>query len=129
MQGATISFNGHLRQGIFTNAYGFHSINLPEGHYSLVSTHTSFKPDNVQIELHKNLLLNIQIHSSKSLLKEVILTAHNGRNSNILTIHAGVQRISIKPIQNIPCLLKETDILKTILLLLFYYPIYLNIKN
>src|ERR1700761_3015137 len=70
LTGATISFPGHPGLGVTTNAYGFYSITLPEGQYSMVITFSGYEPDTVALDLKQNLIQNRTLSNGKSQLQK-----------------------------------------------------------
>lgn len=114
--GASVSFVGHPGIGVAANAYGFYSITMPEGKYTLLASFTGYAIDTITVDLHKDVTLNINLKTSQSQLKEVVVSAGSQRE-NITKTPAGVQKLSIEEIKNVPVLFGEKDVLKTIQLL------------
>ncbi|MEJ0083963.1 MAG: carboxypeptidase-like regulatory domain-containing protein [Puia sp.] len=50
--GATVSFTGQ-HKGVNTNAYGFFSITLPEGHYIITVSYVGYFSKSLEISLDK----------------------------------------------------------------------------
>lgn len=117
LSGATISFAGHPGIGVATNGYGYYSISVPGGNYSLIASYTGYRTDTLTIAVLKNLIVNPKLHSTERNIKEVVVSAHAGKNTNILSSPAGMQRMSIQSIRDVPVLLGEKDVLKTMQLL------------
>jgi hypothetical protein len=114
---ATVSFLELPGKGVTSNSYGFYSISIPEGSYTMLTSYTGYVTDTVKITLTKNLLINKNLASASGQLQEVKIKSSSGRSNNILTQPAGVQRLNIKDLNNVPVLLGEKDVLKTIQLL------------
>lgn len=116
LSGATIAFQAHPGLGVSTNAYGFYSITLPEGRYSLLISYSGYSMDTVEIDLVQNMVLNRGISSTGNAMQEVVVTARKAM-TNILRTPPGVQSLSMEDIKNVPVLLGEKDVLKTMQLL------------
>ena len=101
--------------GISSNAYGYFSLTLPIGKYSLIIQFMGYKTKTVPLDLKENIKLTIDMEDESIALKEVTIT---GEKNNINIVQNDlISKISIKEIQNIPVILGEKDILKTIQLL------------
>jgi CarboxypepD_reg-like domain/TonB-dependent Receptor Plug Domain len=114
--GTTVIIKEIPNTGVTTNAYGFYSITLPEGKYTVETSYVGYKPFVQIVELNKNVKLNIEIGTSVKDLNEVEITAEK-KNQNITKSQMGVEKLDIQEIKNIPVLFGEKDILKTIQLL------------
>ena len=115
LAGATVSFPERPGMGVVTNAYGYYSITLPNGNYSVVVSFSGYLPDTNRIDLHRNIVLNGMLSAGGSALQQVVVAARKG--VNILKTPPGVQRLSMTDIKEVPVLLGEKDVLKTIQLL------------
>jgi hypothetical protein len=105
-----------LVKGVSTNSYGFYSLSLPEGKYTIRFSYIGFKNVERVINFTKDQILNIEIEPAIIALDEVIVSDENDYNK-VTSTESGVEKISLKNIQNIPVLFGEKDILKTIQLL------------
>lgn len=114
--GATVSVRELSGSGVSANAYGFYSITVPAGSYTVVTSFTGYVTDTLKLVLNNNTVRNVNLLASNSQLKEVVVRS-SAKNGNILTNPAGVQRLTVEDIKNVPVLLGEKDILKTIQLL------------
>ncbi|MDB4922084.1 TonB-dependent receptor [Mucilaginibacter sp.] len=117
LPGATVSFLQLSGVGVSANSYGFYSVSIPEGSYTLVATYTGYHTDTLHIDLKGNLQHNINLEAASSQLKEVKISSSSSRSGNVLTAPPGVQKLTVNDIKNVPVLLGEKDILKTIQLL------------
>jgi len=117
LPGATVGFLELPGTGISTNTYGYYSISVPEGTYTVIATYTGYKTDTLHIDLKNDVQNNIGLQTSSNQLSEVKIKSSSSRSNNILTSPAGAQKLSIEDIKNVPVLLGEKDVLKTIQLL------------
>ena len=105
-----------IGKGVVTNEYGFYSITLPEGKYKLQITYLGFKDIIRQIQLNTNLKLDIQLEEASETLDEVVIT-ENIEKVNIKTPQMSVNKLSSATIKQIPVVLGESDVIKSIVLL------------
>lgn len=102
-------------KGCLTNTYGFYSLSLPEGKFTLRFSYLGYEKNEQVLILDKNKTLNIGLSPSLLALGEVIVSSgHDDRNING---EPGVEKLIPKAIESIPVLFGEKDILKTIQLL------------
>ena len=114
--GASILIKELPGTGVSTNAYGFYSLTIPKGNYTLIVRYIGFKTKVELITLITSRILNIQLEPEPIRVKEVIVTGERS-NENVTSMEIGSNKLEIKQIQSIPVLLGEKDILKTIQLL------------
>lgn len=105
-----------LGTGSVTNAYGFYSITLPAGDYTLRSSYVGFADFTKQISLSENIKLDIELDEEGTKLTDVVITAEK-KNKNIESIEMSKEKISIAKIKSIPAVFGEVDIIKAIQLL------------
>ncbi|MFK7831651.1 MAG: carboxypeptidase-like regulatory domain-containing protein [Winogradskyella sp.] len=102
--------------GTVTNEYGFYSITLPSGTYEIQVSYLGFKTITETIVLTENLTKNYQLEEAAESLDEVIITEDVER-LNIKKPQMSVNSLSIKTIKNMPVVLGEVDVIKSITLL------------
>src|SRR5687767_6183079 len=112
--GATVTISG-LGKGIASNQYGFYSITLPRGTYTVIASFTGYQPQPIDITLDKNIQHNFSL-SQKAVLQEVIVSSRR-RDGNVNNAQMGTIDLSINRVKSTPVLLGETDLLKTLQLL------------
>lgn len=113
--GATITIKGNSK-GISSNQYGFYSLTLSEGQYTLVCSSVGYRPQVINLDLDKNILLNFSLTLGTALSQEVILTARR-RDHNVKNAQMGKITLPIEQIKSVPAFLGEVDLLKVIQLL------------
>lgn len=113
--GVTIWEKGSL-SATTTNVYGFYSLTLPAGQHSITFSYTGFETQNVSVEFESNKTVDIKLSDANTELDEVVVTAER-RDDNITSPQMGVEKISMKQVENVPVFMGEKDILKTIQLL------------
>ncbi len=113
--GATVSVQGQSR-GISSNQYGFFSITLTPGTYTLVCSYVGYLPKTMELNLTANRQLTLAILPRSSTAQEVIVTSKR-RDANVKNAQMGRINLSQEQIKAVPALLGEVDLLKTIQLL------------
>ena len=63
-----------LNIGAYTNEYGFYSITLPKGNYTLQISYIGFETFSEKLEIDQNVKKNFSLKESKQELKEVVIT-------------------------------------------------------
>lgn len=114
--GASIRIIELPHSGTSTNSYGFYSLAAPEGNYTLQFSYIGYQTFTQKILLHKSEVLNVSL-SSKTSLQEVIISANKPNNDQITSPQMGLEKLNMAQINQVPVLLGERDILKTITLL------------
>jgi hypothetical protein len=105
-----------LQAGTMTNEYGFYSITLEEGTYQLQISYLGFKTITQTLELNADKTLNFKLEESAESLDEIIITEDVER-LNIKKPQMSVNSLSIKTIKQLPVVLGEVDVIKSITLL------------
>ncbi|MFK8038780.1 MAG: TonB-dependent receptor [Crocinitomicaceae bacterium] len=114
--GARISVSEIPGKGALTNVYGFYSLTLPTGTYTINYQFVGYETISVKVDLSENISKTIELKISSELLNEVEVTAEK-LGENLKTTEMGVEKINVKDIESIPVLFGEKDILKTMQLL------------
>lgn len=99
-----------------SNEYGFYSLTLPAGKYILQITAIGLQSQIDSLNLDADIRLNIFLEEEVKSLEGVIVSAQS-RGRSISSPQMGMERISTREIKNVPVLLGERDILKTMQLL------------
>ena len=105
-----------IQKGAVTNTYGFYSLTLPEGVYKVQISYLGFTDQIYNIDLTKNVKLDVALDESTESLDEVIIEEDVERVS-IKRPQMSVNRLSAETIKQIPVILGEADVIKSILLL------------
>lgn len=113
--GATVVVKEVPNTGKAANEYGFYSITLPKGNYTLRATYIGYDEMLKTITLDKNLKIDWNLESGKT-LEEVVVKATK-EDENITKTSMGTEKLDIKEIAKLPVLFGEKDVLKTIQLL------------
>lgn len=115
LSGATVYPQENPSTGITTNSYGYFSLTLPKGKYTLIVRFLGYKTKSIPLDLNDNIQISCDLEEESIALGEITITGDKN-NSNVVQNEL-ISRINVKEIQNIPVILGEKDILKTIQLL------------
>lgn len=102
-----------LKIGTFTNEYGFYSLTIPKGTYEIEISSIGYETQTITINLEENTKQNISLSESTQQLDEIVIT-DNPYKTNIRKPEMSVNKIAISTIKQMPVVLGEVDILKSI---------------
>jgi len=114
--GASVRIKELPQKGTSTNSYGFYSITIPEGDYTLIYTYIGYETTSKQVSLHKNQVIDMMLAPSNT-LKEVVIGSNRPNNDQVLSPEMGVEKLNMAQINSVPVVFGEKDILKTITLM------------
>jgi hypothetical protein len=97
--------------GAITNTYGFYSISVTPGTYTIEFSYVGYSSEVRNIELSENTRLDIELSAERQQLDEVVVTASGG---NVRNIEMSTARLDINTIKSIPPFLGEVDVIKSI---------------
>lgn len=113
--GATVLIT-ELASGNITNVYGFYSITVPAGDYTIEYRYIGFVTQSQPISLTSNRRIDIELAEDQTQLQEVVITAEP-EDQNVTSTEMSVAQLDIKTISKIPVFAGEVDIIKSIQLL------------
>ncbi len=105
-----------IEAGTTTNEYGFYSITLPKGNYTIQISYLGYDTSNQTIQLNEDKSVNLSLKESPETLDNVIITA-DIEKINIRKPQMSVNTLTVKTIKQIPVVLGEVDVIKSITLL------------
>ncbi|MCS6822363.1 MAG: TonB-dependent receptor [Microscillaceae bacterium] len=113
---AATVFVNELKVGVTSNTYGFYSLSLPAGSYTLTISYIGYKTQTLSLSLNQNLIKNFELQPDNLTLSEVEVTSEKS-DENIRSVEMSVNKLDIKTIKKIPALLGEVDVIRSIQLL------------
>ena len=113
--GATVVVKGTSR-GVATNAYGFYSLSLEPGDYTLSYEYLGFSPEQREIQLTSNLKMDIELSEDVAMLEEVVVLGE-AEDQNVTDLEMSTNKLDIATIKSLPTLLGEVEIIRSIQLL------------
>lgn len=107
-----------LNTTVYTNEYGFFSVTLPEGSYTIEVMASGFNSYTEKILLDKDQRRNFFLKEENKQVKQLDEIAVTGKNkANIRKPEIGVNKLTINTIKQMPVVLGEVDIIKSLLFL------------
>ena len=113
--GATVYVN-ELKSGTVTNAYGFYSLTLSEGEYTIDFRYIGYESSSTTVSLDANKKLDIELISLDIQLEDVVVS-DVAEDYNVSSIEMSTSKLDISKVAEIPTFLGENDIIKAIQLL------------
>lgn len=113
--GATATAKG-VGTGSVTNAYGFYSLSLPPGTYTIEFSYVGYTIQTREVNLTANVKLDVELAEKEDALEEVVVTAER-EDANVKNVEMSTNRLDIKTVQRVPALLGEVDLVRAIQLL------------
>ncbi len=105
-------------KGAATNEYGFYSMSLPAGNYSLVFRYLGFDDVKKSVNLQQNQSLNVRLGENANLLKMVEISAAREKvKEHVKSTEMGRLSVPIEILKRTPVLFGEADIIKAVQLL------------
>ncbi|KAB1231266.1 TonB-dependent receptor [Chryseobacterium viscerum] len=104
---------------VVANEYGFYSLSLPEGKYTIIISNPGYKDFEQQITVDKNIKIDLPLIQQEEVSKAIDEVVISGikKDKNLTSAQMGTETLSIKSIEKLPVLFGEKDVMKTIQLL------------
>ena len=99
-----------------TDQFGYYSLTLPKGWRGLRISSMGKKDMRMQLAVHADGKLNIELTDFVENLKEVVVY-NREKSANVKSMQMGVIKLNIKAIKLVPVVFGEADILKVVLTL------------
>ena len=101
---------------VMTNSYGYYSVTLPAGKYTMLITYSGYKAYQKEIDLKGNTTVEVSLATAGKDMQEVVITGEKKlRRTN--TVGMGIQQLSASQIKKIPAFMGEPDVVKALLTL------------
>lgn len=110
--GATV-YVQETQSGTVTNVYGFYSITLEPGEYTVEYRFLGYETVVRQVNLLANQRIDLELSEGGVQLTEVVVTGEP-EDINVSGVQMSTQKLDIKTIQKLPSFLGEVDIIKSI---------------
>lgn len=115
LTGASVYVKTESNLGTSTNTYGFYTLRLAPGDYTIVFAYLGFADQEKKISLTKDLSLSVDLREGVE-MSEVVIEAE-AADKNVSGTQMGEIILPIEKIQKIPALMGEVDLLKALQLL------------
>jgi len=113
--GATV-YVKEINNGVITNVYGFYSVTLDPGTYAVSFSYVGYASLPKEIELNKNVELNIDLIPHSEQLEEIVVRGEL-EQANVENMEMSTNKLDIRTILKVPTFLGEADVLRSLLLL------------
>jgi hypothetical protein len=104
------------KTGIISNEYGFYSITLPKGDYTIFISYVGFQTIEEKLNLTQNTKRNFLLSESSETLREIVII-DNKKRIDIRKPEMSVNKLTVQEIKEMPVIFGEVDIIKSILTL------------
>lgn len=111
--GASVRIKGEESRGTRSNAYGFYSLTLSKGTYTLVYQYLGFEKQEFTFTVDQHITKNVQLLPIQKTIRDVVIKAVR-EDKNVSRTEMGVIKLDPRAIETVPVLFGEKDILKTL---------------
>ncbi len=105
-----------IKNGTTTNFYGFYSVTLPAGDYTLNYSYVGYKSIQKTVTLSANTEFNIDLPSEALEIDGVVIT-DKPIDANVTDIKMSRNELNVEQVKKLPALFGEPDIIKTVQML------------
>ena len=105
-----------LKTGVVTNSYGYYSLSMEQGSYSVSFSFMGYQTQTLQIDLSGSKQVNLMLGEDPKQLDEVVVKGEK-KNENVQKLQMSMERVQVKMLKKLPSFMGEVDILKSITLL------------
>ena len=103
MIGATVLVEELPGTGTTTNVYGYYSLSLEQGKYSISYQYVGYDPLTIEIDLSENISKDVEIGTGGLQIDEVVITAERA-DENVQSTKMSVTKLDPKDVELIPVL-------------------------
>ncbi len=114
--GASVKTDSLSSAGSVSNAYGFYAVSVARGTYKLTVNYVGYKLFTTQLDIQSNTAFDIILTPQSVTLNDVTVVSKR-KNDNITKPQMGAEKLNMTEIDQLPVLLGERDVLKSIQLL------------
>jgi outer membrane cobalamin receptor len=114
--GVTIRVQEMPSTGTITNEWGYYSLTLPEGAYTILYNYLGYQTKSNPLTLRAGTKIDVALEEDAEQLNEVVVTATRP-DDNVKNPLPGVQKMDMAEINKLPVLMGERDVLKTMQLM------------
>lgn len=102
-----------IQKGVVTNAYGFYSLTVEKGTYTITYSYVGYTKVEKNLEITENKELNIELDPAVQTMDEVVVTA-KAADANVSDIAISTEKIDLKALKNMPAVFGEPDLIKMV---------------
>lgn len=115
LYGANV-FEKESLKGVSTNFYGFYSLTLPKGTYTVKFSSIGYAFKEVKVVLDQNKTVTVELGTTDQQVKEVVVKRKKA-DANVDQVQTSVLEIDTRTVKELPTLMGEPDVIKTLQLL------------
>jgi hypothetical protein len=115
LPGATV-YVKELKTGTTSNVYGFYSLSLHQGKYTIVYSYVGYESQEKTFMVDDTQTYHVELEPMQRTLEEVVVSSTRP-DENIVRNEMSSVKLEAKTIQRIPALMGEVDVIKAIQLL------------
>lgn len=116
MIGVAVRSVGVSGRGALSNEYGFYSLTLPEGDYTISYSYATYQNVTIQVQLKQSIQQNVELIPVVTETQTMEVSAVK-KDENVTRAQMGVEKLDMNEINKIPVIFGEKDIVKTLQLL------------
>ncbi|MEP0366048.1 MAG: TonB-dependent receptor [Cyclobacteriaceae bacterium] len=113
--GATVLVR-EISSGNITNVYGFYSLTLPSGDYTVKYSYVGYETIEKTVSLTSNQRIDVEMQDASEQLEAVVVSAR-AADANVSQVEMSTNEMDMKTIEKIPAFLGEVDVIKSLQLL------------
>ena len=103
-------------KGTSTNLYGFYSVSLPTGSYTMEVSYIGYQSLRFEVNLDEDISFDVELPQESFTSTEVVVTSER-KDKNVQSTEMSTVNLQVEKIKVLPAFMGEVDILKTIQLL------------
>lgn len=112
--GATLLVKELSNTGTVSNTYGFYSLTLPKGDYTIICNYLGYNTLVIHVDLHSSQKIDVSLQIADIELQEVIVEGKDDLTDKVWSPQMGKTNISIKTLKQIPTIAGEPDVMKAL---------------
>jgi len=105
-----------LKQGVVANTYGFYSITLPAGKYTIAFSYIGYTTQEMVLNIDQNIKKNLDLAPNDIVTKEIVVVGQRA-DKNVESTDMGKVELNMENVKKLPALLGEVDVMRAIQLL------------
>ncbi len=113
--GATV-YVEELNKGTVSNVYGFYSLSVPSGEYTVRVSYLGYESLEITITLKENIPEDFELHPASIAMEEVVVSGRK-RDENVTEAGMSSIQLNAETIKKAPAFMGEVDLLKTVQML------------
>jgi len=112
--GATLLVKELSNTGTVSNPYGFYSLSLPKGNYTIICNYLGYKAQILNVDLNSSQKKDILLQVADIELQEIIVEGKEDITDRVWNPQMSKTNISIKTLKEIPTIAGEPDVMKAL---------------